>query len=268
MLVDTWMLIALSQIALVALITAIFALFRARRVASRNRLLEERCASARKALEQARTLLEAPRAADASNDSEASGQSDWKTVLRDRLSSLNNPCGDAEPDAAGEASGDSEDETTGDNSATEGAPEVTPALALEKLLLQHLVEEDETDLIANVSQLLTLESHPSPDQSLPAEDSEHAARLAELESENHQLLEKIQALEVSHEALKAAATEVSGESQPVKEEELKALVKQFTQDSRDMLSCIHNLELENQALKDKLDATAPADSGEADEDAA
>lgn len=56
------------------------------------------------------------------------------------------------------------------------------------------------------------------------------------------------------EALKAHAAQLADSSSSTgdKESELKALLQQFTQDSRDMLACIARLEAENKELEDKV----------------
>ncbi len=54
------------------------------------------------------------------------------------------------------------------------------------------------------------------------------------------------------EALKTHAAQLEASKSGGDESELKSLLQQFTQDSRDMLACIARLEAENKTLEDKV----------------
>ncbi|MEZ5598380.1 MAG: hypothetical protein R3E84_18725 [Pseudomonadales bacterium] len=61
--------------------------------------------------------------------------------------------------------------------------------------------------------------------------------------------------EGDEEALRAELLTVKAELDALRQgtdEDVRKLLKQFTQDSRDMLACIQKLEKENQSLRDQL----------------
>lgn len=69
-----------------------------------------------------------------------------------------------------------------------------------------------------------------------------------LELELRQCRTELDALKAHAAQLEASSSSSGGDD----ESELKSLLQQFTQDSRDMLACIARLEAENKALEDKL----------------
>lgn len=62
-----------------------------------------------------------------------------------------------------------------------------------------------------------------------------------------------------------AALRLSGRNLEQQEADLKALLQQFTRDSRDMMTCIQELELENQRLRSELGSRPATDADELDE---
>lgn len=69
-------------------------------------------------------------------------------------------------------------------------------------------------------------------------------------------------LEKEFDILKATLdnTQAANAEDAEQAEDLKALLQQFTKDSRDMMECIQNLEAENQELREQLEASAGADA--------
>ena len=77
-----------------------------------------------------------------------------------------------------------------------------------------------------------------------------APEKAQPEIENSELKEQIEALQKQIHELEQSSPDTDSSM----EEDLKALVQQFTSDSRDLLACIETLEAENQQLKSQQDA--------------
>jgi len=120
--------------------------------------------------------------------------------------------------------------------------ELSPAVAVRRLVLRGELTGQAVDLTAHLSQ-------PGGNHSDGAAEMD-ALRIAHA------------ALEAEFAALRAkqsTGTIESSDGAPVnlsRERELKALVQQFTRDSREMLTCIQSLESENQTLRSSLGGKA------------
>ena len=114
-----------------------------------------------------------------------------------------------------------------------GSAEVDPTLAIRREVLRSEISGNALDLSTHLQQ----------------SSSEDGGSLTEL----HTLKAAHAALEAELATLKAErAAPTDGGTAPVnleRERELKALVQQFTRDSREMLSCIQSLESENRELR-------------------
>ena len=123
-----------------------------------------------------------------------------------------------------------------------GAAEVDPTLTIRREVLRSEISGKALDLSTHLQQ-------PS---------SEDGGSLTEL----HTLKAAHAALEAELATLRAereAAPDANGGTAPVnleRERELKALVQQFTRDSREMLSCIQSLESENRELRSTMSGKA------------
>ncbi|HEX7036629.1 MAG TPA: hypothetical protein VF210_12695 [Pseudomonadales bacterium] len=101
------------------------------------------------------------------------------------------------------------------------------------------------------------EPNPSSDDEAETEGSEH------LRAANELLLRQLE--DAQKEITRLRTT---GRHLQQQEEDLKALLQQFTRDSRDMMACIQELEQENQRLREQLREPQPDDAPDPDEAAA
>lgn len=144
---------------------------------------------------------------------------DWKQELTSRLEAL-----DAE--AAGKS-------------------ELSPTTAVRRLVLRAELTGEAIDLEPHLSQPVGNDADAAPDlEALKATNTILEAELATLRAEREAL--------VAEPATATAPTNIA------RERELKALVQQFTRDSREMLTCIQALESENQSLRGSLGAKKSA----------
>ena len=79
-----------------------------------------------------------------------------------------------------------------------------------------------------------------------------------LKATNAMLEAELATLRAEREALAADPAAATAPTNIARERELKALVQQFTRDSREMLTCIQALESENQSLRGTLGAKKTA----------
>ena len=101
---------------------------------------------------------------------------------------------------------------------------------------------------------------PLPEPVEREEDEASASEVTEqLRAANDLLNQQLADAQAELATLKAVA---EGEEQ---EEDLKALLQQFTRDSRDMMACIQELEQENRQLRERLEVP-PAESHQLEED--
>lgn len=91
----------------------------------------------------------------------------------------------------------------------------------------------------------------STDETVETEDSEH------LRAANELLMRQLEDAQKEITRLRT-----SGRHLQQQEEDLKALLQQFTRDSRDMMACIQELEQENQRLRERLPEPSPQDDAE------
>jgi len=97
--------------------------------------------------------------------------------------------------------------------------------------------QDFSTLRTALDQLVTVGGDPAKEQALSMEIAQLKSEIEELQSQEGQ---------------------TDNESEGSTEQDLKALVHQFTSESRDMLSCIETLESENQQLKAMLEQNEDA----------
>lgn len=144
---------------------------------------------------------------------------DWKQELASRLEAL-----------------DAEAATTS---------ELNPTTAVRRLVLRAELTGEAIDLEPHLSQSA-------------GESSDAAADVETLKATNAMLEAELATLRAEREALAADPAAAVAPTNIARERELKALVQQFTRDSREMLTCIQALESENQSLRGTLGAKKTA----------
>ncbi|MEZ5560331.1 MAG: hypothetical protein R3E86_17530 [Pseudomonadales bacterium] len=103
-------------------------------------------------------------------------------------------------------------------------------------------------------ELPALPEAPERDPSDEADIAQEAEHLRAANELLHQQLEKAQN--------DLAGYKATGEEAEEQAEDLKRLLQQFTRDSRDMMSCIQNLERENARLREQLGESDPSADGD------
>ena len=206
MLLDIWVIFAAGLALLLALAGTATLVWRSRAAGKSRVELELRCEAARVALEEGKALLEA-RAASR----------DWKQQLTSRLEALD---------------------------ADAGAPDMSPAAAVRRLVLRAELTGESIDLEPHLS-------------GSGGAGPEAAAALESLKAAHAVLEAEVVALR-SAQVGDGAEPTVTAPANIARERELKALVQQFTRDSREMLTCIQALESENQTLRGTLGAKKSA----------
>ena len=129
---------------------------------------------------------------------------------------------------------------------------VTASRLIQEYPLSHPVIVQLFQAFDSLDESLGMEPSVLPEpRELTDEDHTDAAQEAERLRGEKELLEK------ELDILKATldTTQASNDESAEQAEDLKALLQQFTKDSRDMMECIQNLEAENKALRDQLSAT-------------
>jgi hypothetical protein len=123
--------------------------------------------------------------------------------------------------------------------------ELDPTTAVRRLVLRSELTGEAIDL--------------EPHLSRGAGDSSDAGADAEaLKATNAMLEAELATLRAEREALAGDPAAATAPTNIARERELKALVQQFTRDSREMLTCIQALESENQSLRGTLGAKKSA----------
>ncbi len=119
---------------------------------------------------------------------------------------------------------------------------LTPDVAVRRLVLRSELTGEKFDLAPHLSQ--------------SGEPLAAAPELATLKAAYAALEVEIVSLKAERDAHAAASEPGAAPGNIARERELKALVQQFTRDSREMLSCIQTLESENKELRASLGLTA------------
>jgi hypothetical protein len=106
-----------------------------------------------------------------------------------------------------------------------------------------------------------VELPPLPEPVVPAasEEAGGSEETEHLRAANDLLLQQL-----AETQKELAAARTSREDAQEQEADLKALLQQFTRDSRDMMACIQELEQENQRLRDQPAAQPSAEDGQGD----
>lgn len=123
-----------------------------------------------------------------------------------------------------------------------GSTEQPPDVAVRRLVLRSELTGEKLDLTSHLSQ--SGRSDPVAPETETLETA-HAALMAE-----------VAALKAERDAHSAASEPGAAPANMARERELKALVQQFTRDSREMLTCIQTLESENKELRASLGGPA------------
>ena len=142
--------------------------------------------------------------------------------------------------------------------------QVTASRLIQEYPLSHPVIVQLFQAFDSLDEALELEPSTLPE---PPEASDEEDVDAGAEAENLRAAKEL--LEKELDILKATldTTNASNEESAEQAEDLKALLQQFTKDSRDMMECIQNLEAENKSLREQLGEAPEAEAETAVDDA-
>jgi CHASE3 domain sensor protein len=137
---------------------------------------------------------------------------------------------------------------------------VTASRLIQEYPLSHPIIVQLYDAFESLDAALDIEPPALPEPAELSDDHEaEAAQEVEHLRASKELLEK--ELDVLKRTLDA--NHATNEESAEQAEDLKALLQQFTKDSRDMMECIQNLEAENKTLREQLTSSESANDQDA-----